>query len=340
MGRLDKIIERPKYITAEDVFQQTNGGLDIFKREIPDFSTTVNVKNILVDRDRNPSARVKQSSTSGLWLFKVYNAGGGCYNAIQFIQKRYNLSFKEAIDYIVQGMSLQPVIEHKPIEIKKKAPIFYEVETKPFTKQHTDYYCIGGMTEEFLNKEMDIWAVDKYAVNKNVKEPNEGQFMFVYKFKDENGREVPGKMKFLTLGKNVDKKNKWRNSNDPRLCYYEYKITENTKQVFIVKSNKDCGPLALCEITAIATMSENYFNIKEALERLIKKYPHVEFVLALGSDYQAKVETSIPLSKEFGLRWFNTPNKFLANGINDFFEYVKVFSLNRLKNMLKNKGFL
>lgn len=125
MGRLDQIT--PKYITAEEVFQQTNGGLDVFRREIPDFTITSNVRNVLVDKDRNPSSRIKQSSTSGLWLFKVYNAGGGCYNAIQFIQKRYNLTFKEAIDYIVNQQQLTPVIEHKPIIIKKKEPILYSL---------------------------------------------------------------------------------------------------------------------------------------------------------------------------------------------------------------------
>ena len=35
MGRLDQLNIKPKYITAEDVFQQTNGGLDVFRREIP-----------------------------------------------------------------------------------------------------------------------------------------------------------------------------------------------------------------------------------------------------------------------------------------------------------------
>lgn len=340
MGRLDQLDIKPKYITAENVFQQTNGGLDVFRREISDFSTTVNVRNCLVQSDKNPSARIKQSSTSGLWLFKVYNAGGGCYNAIQFIQKRYNLNFKEAIDYIVNQQQLTPVIEHKPIVIKKKEPIFYEVETQPFTQKHIDYYCIGGMTEKFLNEEMDIWSVRRFAINRNVKDVKKDEFMFVYIFRDENGNIVPGKMKFLTLGPNVEKKNKWRNSNDPRLCYYEYKITKDTKQVFVVKSNKDCGPLALCGITAIATMSENYHNIKEALKRLTKKYPHVEFILNLGSDFQGSVETSIPLSKDFGLRWFNIPKKFLSMDCNDNFSYCQNFGINSFKQLLKNKKYL
>lgn len=339
MGRLDQLNTKHNYITADTVLHQTDGGLDVFRAEIPDFTTTSNVLNIFTN-EKNPSARIKQSSSSGLWYFKIYNAEGGCYNAIQFIQKRYNLGFKEAIDYITQGMKLQPVIEHKPITIRKKEPIYYEVETQPFTKEHTNYYCIGGITEDFLNKEMDIYAVKRWALGKKVREPKEGTFMFVYIFRDEFGDIVPGKMKFLTLGKNITKKDKWRNSNNPTKCYYEYKITKETKQIFVVKSNKDCGPLAALGITAIATMSENYFNIKEALERLIKKYPHVEFILNLGSDFQGSVETSIPLSKEFGLRWFNIPKRFLTNDINDNFSYTQAFGIKSFKQLLKNKKYL
>ena len=338
MGRLNQNIETKKYITSEEVFQSTNGGLDVFRREIPDFTTTANVRNVLVDKDRNPSSRIKQSSTSGLWLFKVYNAGGGCYNAIQFIQKRYNLGFKEAIEYIVNQHQLTPVIEHKPIKIVKKEPIFYEVETMPFTKQHTDYYCIGGMTEEFLNS-MDVYAVRKYAINKHVKEPNKGEFMFVYIFRDENGNVVPGKMKFLTLGSNVDKKNKWKNTVEPQLVHFEYRLDEKEEIVFLVKSVKDACITQFCNITSVAVTSENYHNIKAALENLIKKYPQKTFILNLGSDEQA-LETSLPLSKDFNLKWFNIPKRFLTNDINDNFSYVNSFGILAFKQLLKNKKYL
>lgn len=338
MSRLNQLTPRKKYITPEEIFLSTNGGLDIFKREIPNFTTTSNVLNVFTN-EKNPSARVKQSSTSGLWIYTIYNSGGGFYNAIQFIQKRYNLSFKEAIDYIVNQQHLTPVIEHKPIKIIKKEPIFYEVETMPFTKQHIDYYCIGGLTEEFLNKEMDIYAVKKWSINKNVKEPNEGQFMFVYIFRDENGNIVPGKMKFLTLGKNVNKKDKWRTNIDPWLFWYTYKIKEN-QLCAICKSNKDASITQLSGIISIATTSENYFNIKTGLEKILPKYKNVNFFLIMGSDPQGAVDTSLPLSKEFNLKWFNIPKRFLTNDINDPFSYVNVFGINSFKQLLKNKKYL
>jgi hypothetical protein len=336
MGRLNQNIETKKYITSEEVFQSTNGGLDVFRREIPDFTTTANVRNVLVDKDRNPSSRIKQSSTSGLWLFKVYNAGGGCYNAIQFIQKRYNLNFKEAIEYIVNQHQLTPVIEHKPIKIIKKEPIFYEVETMPFTKQHTDYYCIGGLTEEFLNKEMDIWAVKLWAVNKNVKKVDEDKFMFVYKFRDENGNLVPGKMKFLTLGKNVDKKDKWKTNVDNSKLWYLYKLKGNEPLICITKSVKDTACLWNLGIPSIAVQSENAQILSNNIPFLKEKYPKSKFCILFGADPQG-VEESIKLTTEHNLDYFNTPKRLLNNLINDPYSYILQFGEKSFLKIFENK---
>ena len=335
MGRLDQIIKK-KYITAEDVFQQTNGGLEVFRREIPDFSITTNVKNCLVSKDNHPSARIKQSSTSGLWLFKVYNAGGGCYNAIQFIQKRYNLNFKEAIDYIVNQQQLIPVIEHKPIIIKKKEPIFYEVETMPFTKQHTDYYCIGNMTEKWLNEEMDIYAVRRMAQRKYVIDVKKDQFMFVYIFKDENGNIVPGKMKFLTLGKGVDKKNKWRTNIANNSLWYLYKLKGDEPLICITKSVKDTACLWNLGIPSIAVQSENAQILSNNIPFLKEKYPKSKFCILFGSDPQG-VEESIKLTTEHNLDYFNTPKRLLNNEINDPYSYIFEFGEKSFLKIFENK---
>ncbi len=338
MGRLDQLNTKHNYITADTVLHQTDGGLDVFRAEIPDFTTTSNVLNIFTN-EKNPSARIKQSSTSGLWYFKIYNAEGGCYNAIQFIQKRYDLSFKQAIDYITQGMKLQPVIEHKPITIRKKESIYYEVETMPFTKQHTDYYCIGGMTEEFLNS-MDIFAVKRMALNKNVKEPKKDQFMFVYIFRDEYGNIVPGKMKFLTLGKNVEKKDKWKTNVDNSSLWFLYKLKANEPFICIVKSIKDAACLWSLNIPAIAVQSENAQILSNNIPRLKEMYPNSKFCILFGSDAQG-VEESIKITTEHNLEYFNTPKRLLNNEINDPYSYILQFGQKSFLKIFRNKfGYL
>lgn len=318
----------------EDIFKCTNNGLDIFIKElgIKDFSK--NISSPLRD-DKNPSFRVKQSSTSDIWFFTDY-ATGEYGNALQFIQKKYNLNYREAIDYIINKQKLTSRIQYKPkTPIIRKEGLFYEAQFIPYTKEHLDYYCIQGLTQHFLIKEMDILALSKYAVNKHVKEPKEDEFMFAYVYRDINGDIVPGQMKFLTLGPNVEKKDKWRNSIPNNTFFYTHKIKEDTKLVLVGKSNKDSAITQFCGITSITALSENAQNIKTALKPLIELFPKVKFILNLGSDQQAK-KTTENIQKEIDIESFIVPDCLLCNEINDNFEYVKNFGINSFKTLLKN----
>jgi len=108
-------------------------------------------------------------------------------------------------------------------------------------------------------------------------------------------------------------------------------------KLFIAKSNKD----ALCNmhvnIPSVATQSENDRILSTNIPNLLKITPNL--ILNFGSDEQA-VNASIPVSKEFNLKWFNTPHRFLKDGVNDNAEYIREFSTECYKELLKNKGYL
>jgi len=336
---MSRLTQDENEITSDQVFKNTNNGLEIFKKELEDFSITRNILNPFVF-EKTPSARLKISGSSDLWLLNIYNDEGGFYNALQFIQKKYNLNYKEAINYVVNKQKLNSKIQYKlKTPIIRKEGLYYEAQFIPYTQKHLDYYCIQGLTQHFLIKEMDILAISKYAVNKNVKEPKEDEFMFAYVYRDINGDIVPGQMKFLTLGPNVEKKDKWRNNVPPTTFFYTYKITQETKYCFVLKSNKDCSIFAKCGLTAIASLSENRHNIITGLKELMTIYPNVIFVIVMGSDPQG-FETSLAITKELNLPWFNIPKKLLTNDINDPFEYVKNFGFESFKQLLKNKKYL
>lgn len=337
MSRLEQLeYNKIPYNIAETLFEKTDMGLDIFKKELNDFALNKNIRNPF-KAENNPSARLKKSSTSDLWLLNIYNEDGGCFNAIQFIQKKYTLSYQQAIDFIQQNKIADNSSVQGSIPIIKSIPIYYDVKVQPFTHQHTDYFCIHGVTEKFINKEMDIYAVKKYAKNKYVQEPEAPKYMFCYKFRDISGNIVNGKMKFLTLG--TDKAYKWINNISPIDFFYTYKISKKDKYVFVVKSNKDAIVFQQCGLTAIATMSENKWNIIEGLKKLQLLFPKIIFVSVMGSDEQG-FNTSVAITKELNLPWFNTPKRFLKNGINDPWEYFKNFGLNSFKQLLKNKNYL
>ncbi len=340
MNRLNQFFPKKNKFTAEDVFCKTDRGYDVFKSEIEGFKINRNIKNPFVSKDNNPSARIKKSLSSNLWILSVYNDEGGCYNAITFIQKKYNLTYNESIIYIMKNQNLSPSPPKINTLLSIKSSISYEVNYIPFTKEHTRYYTIGSINEKFLNTRMDIYAIDKYAINKNVKEIPPSAICFAYIFRDSNNSIVNGKVKLLHIGENITKQDKWRTSIEPYKFFYTYKINESTKRVFVVKSNKDAAIFEYYNITAIATMSENKHNIKIGLLDLMKEHPNIEFILCLGSDFQGCEQTSIPLSKELNLRWFNTPKYLLKNDINDPFSYVKKFGLVSFKNLLKRKKYI
>ena len=322
----------------DKIYNSTDNGLEVFKKEIKDFKLNANVRNCLVEKDENPSARIKKSGVSGLWLFVVYNGSGGSYNAIDFIKKRYNLNVYEAIDYIENNVELSPIIGNNSI-ISKKENIFYEVQTMPFTKQHTDYYCIGGMTEEFLNKEMDIWAVSKIASSKRVFEIPNNQFTFAYIFRNEFGNIVPGKMKLLTLGPNVDKKNKWKTNIANNSLWYLYKLKQSEPLICITKSVKDAACLWNLGIPSIAVQSENAQILSNNIPSLKEKYPKSKFCILFGSDPQA-VEESIKITTEHNLDYFNTPKKLLNNLIISIMRLIFISNNNKKVTqnwMTKNK---
>lgn len=324
--------------SIEDIFKYTNNGLDIFIKEIgiKDFSKNISSPLRI---DKNPSFRVKQSNTSDIWFFIDY-ATGEYGNALQFIQKKYGLSYKEAINYVINNQKLNSKIQYKPkTTIIRKEGLYYEAQFIPYTQKHLDYYCIQGLTQHFLIKEMDILALEKYAINKHVKEPKEDEFMFAYVYRDINGNIIPGQMKLLTLGPNVEKKDKWRNNINFDQVFYAYKIKKDTPLVMISKSNKDSAVTQLCGITSIAVLSENSGNIIKAIKPLIDNFPKTRFILNLGTDEQAKKVTE-KVQKALKIESFVVPECLLCNNINDNFEYIKNFGFESFKQLLKNKKYL
>lgn len=314
----------------------TNYGYDIFKNEISDFSTTKNVKNPFGGRDKTPSCRIKETA-NGVWVLYVYNEGGEYYNAIKFLERKYGFDYKTAINYIKNNYNLNvaPVNSFQGV-VKKPKPssLKFKFNIIPFKNSHKQYFGYQGITEEFLNEKMDIYAIDKFAINDIVTSLSNNQFGFVYLYKNNEGRLLKNKGKILRL--RVAKKNKWRTNLSPISFFYTYKIKDNPI-VFVTKSNKDCIPLELLNIPAIAVMSENSFNIITGLKKLQKKYPNTKFIINMGSDAQGK-ETSLKICKELNLLSFNTPLNTLHNNINDNWSYMTNFGLESFKNLLKQNN--
>lgn len=284
--------------------------------------------------EKTPSFHVKPSG-----LFTCFGCGKSSIGIINFIKLKENLDFKDSLEFLSKNYTINTSKEIiKRPEIKKSTPILYEFEDMPFTEKHHKYWNAGGLSEEFVNKQGDIYAVKKWAINKKVQPLDYNNIMFGYVHRNKNGDET-GKYKFLTLGPNVSKIHKWRTNVSNNQLWYLYKIQQECKQVFIAKSNKDALINDLCGICSIATQSENDKVLSKNIPILQKMYSETKFVINFGSDEQGK-QCSINVSKEFNLDWFNTPNDVLKYFINDNFEYVKAYGLNNYIKLLKEKHYL
>ena len=332
---MSRLSPKEEFISTEEILFNTNNGFDIYKNELKLERKGNNHLGLCpFHNERTPSFNIKNTG-----MYKCFGCGESG-NVFTFIMKKYNLNFIEAKEYISKNLVLKPNFDIITFEKKKpkNTEIKYDFEPCEYSEKAKDYYCIEGITPEFLEKEMNIFNICKYAINKNVKLVPEDEIMFCYEYRDINNKP-DGKVKLLKIGKNVSKLDKWRTNTNPTEFYYTYKLTQETKQCFIVKSNKDCIHLALIGITAIATMSENEINIEEGLKKLLPLYPNTKFILNLGSDIQG-FNTSFNLSKKFNLKWFNIPKRFLSSGINDNFGFIKEYGLEAFKKLLKNKKYL
>ena len=324
MGRLKKIIDKTdieNYISIIDV---------INKYTVLHAKHGKYIGHCPFHVEKTPSFTVKESTG----LFKCFGCGVGGVGVINFIMLKENLSFTDSIEFLSRDLinvnTERKIIKREVIDI----PVVNDFVEMPFTARHHDYFNAGELTESIVTKEGDIYAVKKFAVNKKVIKIPDDRYMFCYVHRDNEGKETGG-LKFLTLGRNVLKEEKWRTNVPNTQLWYLYKYNKDScKQLFIAKSNKDALINISCGICSIATQSENAAILNENIPKLKLLYPDTELILNLGSDNQGVQQSKI-VSEKYNLRWFNTPKKFLVNDINDNFEYVKNFGIDNYIKLLK-----
>lgn len=335
-------MSRSEIITAKDVLNITNGGEDIFKREIGEISYTRNVKSPF-RKDDNPSFKLKRNSKNEV-VGQDYGGNQWFGGAISLIQDLYGLSFTQAInriwkDFNGNSTSLVKKQIQNDYSPKKKQSLIYEFNDCRFTDNHKHYMDKIFLDENYCNSR-DIWAVDKWAINKKIQKKTEGEYNFAYVPKDEKGNEIKGKLKILSLGPNVLKQNKWRTCWENKSLWHLHTIPKDCENLFVVKSVKDGAVLNKhYNLHCIELQSENanvfLQNNVEKVKSLAKN-----IIIALGTDPQAK-QTSITITKETGFKWFNVPNNVYDNyGISDFAEYIEQFGIKSLANLLKIKNYL
>jgi hypothetical protein len=319
----------------------TDGGRNIFEYELGQIQRK-NIFSPFRTEKNAPSFRVKQS-VNGSWIGIDYGGDNWTGNAIAFVQKRYGLTFSEAMSKIIQDLGLATKIkEYKPIiqnikstPIEKDIP-YIEFDDIPFDKAHAAYWDKYYLPETFL-RENNLFRVDKWAINKKVQPKTEGELTFGYWAEDIQ------RAKIMRIGPNVGKGDKWRSGmeNSYLWNYYRYKnIPEKLSYMFTWKSQKDELVARYLNYHSISTQSENAKimlipELSNNVERINAITEHN--IMGFGTDPQGKA-TSIEITKSTGWDWFNIDNHHYKNeDIEDPADFVEGYGLEALDYLLKIK---
>ena len=321
-------MSRKDSVTVDDVWRVTRNGYDIFDKELGGVPIG-NICSPLRTGDNSPSFSVYQYN--GIWFCKDYGGDQFCGNAIQFIQKKYNISFYNALQKILRGNNLRLFNKEsskKIIHVNKDVSLI-EFSDMPFDKNHASYWNAYHLPEDFLRKK-NVFQVKSWAINKKKQDKLEGELTFAYYAPDID------KTKILRI--NVDSSLKWRSGMTNSYLWNYWNYNRKVEDMFICKSYKDEMVMSYLGYDTISLQNE---SARILLENNVEKINKISSnpIMLLGTDPQGK-ETSIEVTKKTGWSWFNTKNHLYEKyNIVDPADFVKSFNMKQLDNLVRLKNF-
>lgn len=303
-------------IDVHDVLSKTNGGYDIFKAYLGTVGRIMN-------RPWGGKERVLSwgiFSKNGVWFYKD-QAREDTGNAIHFVEKYFNLSFKEALEKVAWDFGIGgSEINKSPIIINWERPDIekdyceIDIIEMPFEKRHHDFWNILEVSEEHCKK-MNTFAVKKAIVGKKRISIKDTEAVFAYYNETERAFKLyfPDRPKEDRFKTNVSGHHLWN---------YE-KITE-CEDLIIQKSNKDMNVVTMITPCVVCTQNESagIFN-NEMVKKInkISKSPWVWYGSDLDGVTKCKKITGMNKWK-----YINTPADMLPD-VNDAAEFVKWHNL-------------
>lgn len=324
---------KKKRISVEEILAITQGGWDVFVKEIGRFPVCKSFKHPL-KRDKSPSGAI--FSREGIWFLKDFAGKFPTMTAIQFVQRKYSLDFKEAMDKICQDMGINPSTkEYKPIQIFEKAPIYEQSDihigfsdTK-WKKEHHLFWKNTEVTEAHCRK-YDAYAVKECSINRKKVRMGLNEVVWAYYVEEIDRVKLyfPEREKKLRHRGNVPNNHIWNLHN----------VGECDKLI-AQKSFKDLLVTTMLTPCVVALQNEDaklFVNAETGpkLEKCGK-----EIFLAFGSDEHG-VENSKILTDEYGYKWVNPPNKYLKEDINDAYSLAHKYGLKAWEECLKKKKII
>jgi 5S rRNA maturation endonuclease (ribonuclease M5)/RecA-family ATPase len=288
--------------------------------------------------EKNPSFSVFKDEKTAEYLFKDHGSGesGDC---IKFVQLKFNIDFKAAIDLLQQDFNCsigdnllsQPAIKNTPsqnplnqITVIKS----YELkERASFNQQEAEYYNQYNIKAQVL-KDYNVIALDGYVLpNGMVINRRNDELIFCYRHegwaKIYKPNESNRKFKFQHLG------------NKPHDFIFGYDLLAGAGDLLIITGGeKDVLTLASLGFNAISLNSETAGLSIVKAEELKARFK--EIIVLYDTD-ETGLKSSEKLCKAFGFKQAILPNDIYFNGEKDISDFIRSgFSNDQLDNVLQN----
>lgn len=335
-----------KQLTIESILEKVTE-YDIYRHFMPIKNWELNtVTNSPFSKDDNPSFII--GNKFGKLTHKAFNSSNIKGDCFTFVQQLFNLpSLNEALKIIDKelnlGISQQKVDNLEVIKWKQpkesiiKPPPTIQITTRKPNKEELGYWEQYGITLEDLKRENVYFPKTIYRNKKKI--PNT-LLTFCYFYPEINKIKI-----YRPLAPKREKNTppwlwKWDNSGIPFDYCEGLNNIKNCKYAFLTKSKKDRILLSkVLNINCIADVqAENPSCISEATLSHFKANSEHQ-VTVFDADPPGK-ESSLWLTKEYGFKHCNVPDKYLKEGIKDFSDLYKVYGKEPIIEHFKQKGYI
>jgi hypothetical protein len=317
-------------ISQIEVLSLTNQGYDIYRFYLGKVGRVMN--RPWGRKESKPSWGIFFSG-SGTWVWKDF-ATEETGNAIKFVEKKFSLSHKEALQKIafdfglgnVENVSsVSPITWEAPKIEKSRVKIRFSYQ--PFRKEHHQFWnAVGVMEADCLR--YNCYAVKDYIIGNRRGYVKDGDVVFAYYAPEEDAVKL--------YFPNRAKEDRFRNNGSFNYLW-NYANVSSCKQLIIQKSVKDMIVTGMITPCVIAVQSESVQIFDEATIKKITDISPTPWIW-YGSDTDG-VEKCKKITAMNGWNYINTPKNLLPE-INDVYGYVKKFGLKSLEAFMASKNLI
>ena len=320
-------------LTKENILSKITS-YDIFKFYCSGFSKVGDKFKSELRQDSNPSCCI--AFINGDLLYTDF--GEGSYRAIDYVMRKYNLSYGEAlkrinqdfnlglgspIPYNVVGGNYSPTL-HGKMSYKERKPTIIKIKSREWKSIDKDFwYKRYSITSKILES-FNVKPISHFWINDEIFIADTCSYSYDFYWKPDLT------IFYRKIYQPYSTKLKWV-SNGGKVCQGEGMLPKEGDLLIITKSLKDVMVLYLLGFTAIAPVSEtsflpsNYFlKQRERFKKVLLFYDSDSTGLAKAKEF----------SEQYAIDYRYIPLEYGAKDISDFVEKMGIDEGKKLASSL------